>query len=202
MKTLFYILLVILVLVSLPLTAQEKKTESDEQQNSPPQPLNDETSMWMIGEWSGTSESNMGNGDEWQSIKFGLDNQYVIMDYTSTYTSLNEESVNNMAKQMNMPKDAVEGMMKSNPYKGHGLMTLDPKTGEWLGYWFDSWRGFYQGRGKLEGKKITMQWEGPMGKSTRTIEIGDDGEMIQNFKEQDSMGNVMEGKSTMTKKKK
>ncbi len=202
MKSLFYILVVILVVVSLPLSAQDKKAESEEQQNSPPPPLGDETSMWMVGEWNGTSETNMGNGDEWQSIKLGLDNQYLLMEYTSTYTSLNDEFVNNMTKQMNMPKEAVEGMLKGNPYKGHGLMTQDPKTGEWLGYWFDSWRGAYTGRGKLDGKIITMQWEGVTGKSTRTIETGEHGEMIQTFTEQDAMGNVMVGKSTMMKKKK
>jgi hypothetical protein len=202
MKSLFYILLIALVVFSLPLSAQEKKSESEEQQNSPPPPLSDETSMWMVGEWSGTSESNMGNADELQSIKFGLDNQYVIMDYTSTMTSLNDEFVNNMVKQMNMPKDEVEKMIKANPYKGHGLMTLDPKSGEWLGYWFDSWRGSYTGRGKLDGKKITMQWEGTMGKETRTIEKGENGEMIQTFKVVETTGNVMEGKSTMMKKKK
>ncbi|MEK9136300.1 MAG: hypothetical protein AAB393_04200, partial [Bacteroidota bacterium] len=104
------------------------------------------------------------------------------------------------AEAYGMTKEQVE-KMKDMIYKGMGPMTINPMTGEYVGYWFDNWRGMYKGTGKREGNKITMNWEGPMGTSTRTIEnVGDD-KMVQTYSEKDMKGNVVEGKTEMTRKK-
>ncbi len=180
--------------------AQDKDKHADE--SAMPKALDDAMSKWMVGEWSGTGESNMGAAKEWETCTMSLDNQFVEMHMTSQFTKVNPEFVKNMSAMMKMTEQQTEQAMKSTTYKGMGVLTLDPKTNEYVGYWFDSMRGMYKGTGKLEGNKIVMIWEGSGGSSTRTIEKDEKGRMVQSFTEKDPMGNVVEGKSTYARKKK
>ena len=47
------------------------------------------------------------------------------------------------------------------PFKELQSRTIDPKTGEILGYLFDSMRCIAKGTGRLEGSKEIMEWEWP-----------------------------------------
>ena len=116
-------------------------------------------------------------------------------------TKLNTEFLKTQAEQMKMSEKDVEKMMLAMKYEAMGVMTLDPKTGEYVGHWFDNWRGDYNGKGTLEGKKISMKWDGTMGKEDRTMEFVGKDTMMQSFVE-DMGGMKVEGKSTFTRKKK
>lgn len=202
MKRVLLLLIILLAITSIAAIAQEKEAPKEDMSSmAPPKPLEDEISKWMIGEWAGTSESNMGTSKDWQKNEWSLDKQYVTMHLTSKMTKVNEDHAKKMAGMMKMSEKEFMDMMKNSEYKGMGLMTLDPQTGEYVGYWFDSWRGFYKGRGKLDGKIVTINWEGTMGTSVRTIEIEGPDKMVQSFKE-NMMGDEMVGKSTYTRKKK
>ena len=114
-----------------------------------PKPLDTPMTKWMIGKWQGFMNSPMGKSQEFMECRMGLNDQFMMM----------------------------EGASKAGPmnYKGVGAVTVDPKTGNSVGYWIDNFRGMYEGKGKEEGNKITMEWIGKMGKSTRIMEkIGPD----------------------------
>ncbi len=58
-----------------------------------------------------------------------------------------------------MPLMKILKDCKSNPFKELQLHTIDPKTGERIGYLFDSLRCIAKGAGRLEGNKEIMEWE-------------------------------------------
>ena len=185
----------------LPIFAQEKEKPKEEAGSMmPPQALNDSLFTWMIGEWTGHTESPMGKTDDYQKIEWNLDNQFVIVSYDSKFTSLNADQIKSMASRMKMPEDEMRKMMAKG-YKGLGEFTINPMNGEFMGYWFDNMRGVYKGMGKQEGAKLTTTWESPRGTETRTMEKMSDDKMVESFKETDPSGTVMEGKSEWTRKK-
>jgi hypothetical protein len=201
MRKILVSLLAILAFVALPLFAQEKEMAKEATPSmTPPQPLADDFFKWMVGEWEGWSTSPMGKSQDWQMIEWGLDNQFVMTHYKAKTSEVNEEAMKAWAEAMKMSKEDMD-KMKDMVYKGMGPMTINPMTGEIVGYWFDNWRGTYKGTGKREGNKITMHWEGTMGTSERTIEKVSDDKMVMTYKEPDPSGNVMEGRTEMTRKK-
>jgi len=190
-----------LIVSPLPTVAQEEKKMTQEAMPmTPPKPLADDFHTWMVGEWEGWSTSPMGKSQDWQKIDWELDNQFVIVHYTAKPTETNPEGMKAMAEAMKMSKEDMDKMAKM-AYKGMGPMTINPQTGEIVGYWFDNWRGAYKGTGKREGNKITMNWEGTMGTSERTIEKVSDDKMVMTYKEKDPSGKVMEGRTELTRKK-
>ena len=198
-KTLLFLL--ILSLGAMPFVIAQEKLADNTNSAGPPKQLDDAMSTWMVGNWSGISESNMGTAKEIQKCEMDIDNQFVVMHFTSQFTKINPDYLKTAAASMKMPEQDVEKMMKGMTYKAIGLLSIHPKTGDYIGYWFDSWRGMYRGIGKLEGNKITMDWEGSMGSSVRTIEKDEQGNMIQTYKGRDQSGNIVEGKSTYSKEK-
>lgn len=195
------ILLLAALFVAVPLLAQEKEMlKEGAMPMTPPKPIDDELCTWMIGEWEGWTTSPMGKSQDWQKVEWGLDNQFVMMSYTAKMTEANEEAMKSMAKAMGMSDEAM-AQMKDMVYKGMGPLTIDPMTGEYVGYWFDNWRGMYKGTGKREGNKITMKWEGPMGTSMRTIERAGEDKLIVTFEEKMPNGEMVKGRSELTRKK-
>ena len=141
----------------------------------------------------------MGKFKDWQRFSLGLDGQFLLIDYSSKMGSVTEEHEKAMA-QMGMSAEDIE-KMKNWVYQGHGLITIDPSTSEYVGYWFDSWRGTYKGTGKRDGNKVSWNWVGPGSNSLRTMELVGNNKMVETFKETDPSGNSMEGRSEWTRKK-
>jgi hypothetical protein len=182
--------LVLLFIVAVPLYAQM----------APPKPLNDDLCAWMVGEWEGWSNSPMGKTKDWAKYEWGLDKQFVLTQYTGQTTEMTDDQKKKAMEMYSMSKEDVEKMMKM-AYKGRGPITMNPATGEFMGYWFDNWRSVYKGTGKRDGNKLTMTWEGPMGTEVRTTEKVSNDKMVVTFKSTDPKGNVTEGKSELTRKK-
>lgn len=175
MKKLSILLVVLLVCITMPLMAQEEKAKKEKPaMPAPPQPLGEDWA-WMVGEWEGWTESPMGKSKEWEKVSFGLDRQFLMVQATS---------------EMN-------GML----YKGTGATTINPKTGELVGYWIDNFRGMYEGKGKGDANKFSMIWVGPMGKSTRITEKVSDDNYTITVKSTGPEGKEMEAKTVMTRKK-
>lgn len=201
MKRLSVVLLAILVCLALPLMAQEKEIAKEEMPSmAPPEPLNDDWSKWIVGEWEGWSESDMGKAKDWMKVELGLNNQFLISKYKSQMTEMTPEQMQNMKEAMNMSDEEIE-KMQSSGFKGLGIQTIDLSTGEIVGHWFDSWRNVSKGKGKLEGNKEIMEWSGSMGSGTRIMEKVGDNKFIVTEKWTMPDGSVMEGKSEMTRKK-
>lgn len=201
MKRTLLLVAALLVLFSLPVLAQEKeKPQEAAPSMAPPSALSDDMCAWMIGEWEGWSTSSMGKQQESDKFEWGLDNQFVIMHATSKTAEMTEEQKKKAMEAYGMSKEDLEKMMQMT-YKGAGPITIDPATGDFIGYWFDNWRGVYKATGKREGNKVTMTWEGQMGKETRTTEKVDENTMVILIKSTDPKGNVMEAKTELTRKK-
>lgn len=201
MKRLSVVLLAVVVSISLPLLAQEKEIAKKEMPSmAPPEPLDDNWSKWIVGEWEGWSESAMGKAKDWMKVELGLDNQFLITKYKSKMTEMTAEQMQNIKKAMNMSNEEIE-KMQSSGFKGLGIQTIDPTNGEIVGHWFDSWRNMSKGKGKLEGNKEIMEWSGEMGSGTRITEKVSDNKLVVTEKWTMPDGSVMEGKSEMTRKK-
>ena len=94
---------------------------------------------------------------------------------------------------------------KSNPFKELQLHTIDPKTGERIGYWFDSQRCIAEGTGRLEGNKEIMEWEwsgtGQGATSVGIMEKINDNKFTLSGKHTLPNGNKMEDNAEFTRKK-
>jgi hypothetical protein len=169
-------LLFVFLCLTLPLLAQDQETkpsESEMASMTPPPGLDDEFIKWMVGEWQGTTESPMGKSTDLQKCWFGLDGQFLMMDFTSEWGGSN--------------------------YRGLGAITLT-QNGEVQGYWIDNMRTMSKGKGKLEGNVVTMEWESQMGKMTRVMEKVSDDKFTVAVKWPGPDGNMVEAHSEMTRK--
>jgi hypothetical protein len=164
---------------------------------APPGPLEDDFCKWMIGKWEGATESSMGKFNDEMEVDFDLEHQFVNMHYKSKIAETDPAKLEAMAKATGMTKEQVQ-----MPYKGVGYMTMNPQTKEYIGYWFGSRRDISVGKGKREGNKIIMTWEGPMGSEMRTFEKAGEDKLVMNFEGKDSQGNVMKGTTTLMRKAK
>jgi hypothetical protein len=192
----------VLICLALPLFAQEKTEMAKEAAPSmmPPTALEDDLFKWTIGEWEGWGTSPMGKSQDWQKIEMGLDGQFLMTHYTSKTTEMTPEQMKMVATMYGMPEDQVKNMI-GTVYQGMGPMTIDPKTGEIVAYWFDSMRGIYTGKGKREGNKYTVNWEGPMGSSVMVVEKTGDDKMLFSMDQKDPSGKTMHSQADFTRKK-
>ena len=104
-----------------------------------------------------------------------------------------------------MPLMKILKDCKSNPFKELQLHTIDPKTGERLGYLFDSMRCVATGKSKREGNKEIIEWKWSVfaqgATSISIIEKISDNKFTFNHKYTLPDGNKMEDKVEMTRKK-
>jgi len=165
---------------------------------APPGPLDDDLLKWMIGEWEGTTEGTMGKSNEEMELDWDLEHQFVGIKYKSKIAETDPAKLEAMAKAMGATKEQLQ-----MPYKGKGLMTMNPQTKEYISFWFDSYRTMSQGKGTRSGNVITTNWSDATGTSMRTIEkIGED-KMVMKFKNMDPQGKLMaEGTTTLMRKAK
>ena len=104
-----------------------------------------------------------------------------------------------------MPLMKILKDCKSNPFKELQLHTIDPKTGERIGYLFDSLRCIAKGTGKRQGNKEIIEWKWSVtaqgATSVRIIEKISNNKFTINHKYILPNGNKMEEKIEMTRKK-
>jgi len=89
------------------------------------------------------------------------------------------------------------------PFKELQIQTIDPKTGDVVGYLFDSQRCIVEGRGRREGNREIMEWKwsgtGQGASSVSIIEKIDDNRFAYHHKYILPNGNKMEDKVEMTR---
>ncbi|MCP5105293.1 MAG: DUF1579 domain-containing protein [bacterium] len=151
MKKIIVMMLVVLVFIVMPVLAQEAKKDAPPS-FAPPQPLDNALMKWMVGDWEGSMNGPMGPSKEWLGYKFGMGGQFLFMEGGTKTGAMN--------------------------YKGIGALTINAKTGVVEGYWIDNFRGMYHGKGKIEGNKNIMKWDGTMGKSLRIVEKVSENKMV------------------------
>jgi len=106
-------------------------------------------------------------------------------------------------KEHNGATDESIERFRSAPFRELELYTVDPKTGEIIGYLFDSLRCVAEGRGKRQANKEIIDWQWSVcghGTSTRVTERVSDNEWTITEKSTLPDGTVTEGSGRMTRK--
>lgn len=204
MKRLPVILLAVMLVVTSCATSQREKTAHG---NGPgvfrPKPLDDEWSQWIVGEWEGSVEGDAGQG--WSvTIEPALKGQFLIFRSQADLTTMPPEQIQYL-KEHNHATDEDIGRFRSMPFRELEIYTVDPRSGQIIGYLFDSLRCVAEGRGKREGNKEVMDWQWSVcgqGTSTRITERVNEDECIITQKDTSPDGTVTEGAARMTRSKK
>jgi hypothetical protein len=174
MKRLSILLLVVMVSLSSCAINQEKEVAEESKPSSlQPDPLDDEWSKWLVGEWKVVSGESDCLADESGSrvkidvdeegtsgfkVEFGLNGQFLIMRGHAETGEMTDEQIQQLKETINASDEDIERML-SMPFKELQIQTVDPKTGERIGYFFDSQRCIAKGTGRLEGNKEILEWE-------------------------------------------
>jgi hypothetical protein len=204
MKNLSIMLLV--VMVSMASCAKMQEKEMAKESGSPsfqPKPLDDEWSKWLVGEWEIPVDSDAEAGSR-SKIELGLNGQFLIMKDHGELGEMTEEQIQQLKETTNASDEDIERFL-SMPFKELQIHTIDPKTGEIVGYLFDSQRCIAKGTGRLEGNKEIMEWEwsgtAQGATSISIIEKISNNKFTINHKYTLSDGRKMEGKGEMARKK-
>ena len=202
MKQLLIISLIIAAGAVLPLASQEKDVAKEV--SNPvflPKPLDDDWTRWIVGEWEGSGESDAGKGKFRVKAELDLNGQFLIMKGQAEITEISSEYLKDT---MNATDEELE-KFQGSVFKSLQLYTIDPKTGEIIGYLFDSLRCIATGRGKRDGNKEIMEWQwsgNGQGTSIGITEKVDNDKLIFTEKYTLPDGSIMEDKGQMTRCKK
>ena len=203
MKKLSIILLAVMISMTSCATNQEKTVKESKPSAFQPKPLDDDCSKWLVGEWEGTGESNAGSGKSRVKIELGLNGQFLIMKGQAEITQITPEQKQYLKETLHASDEDIE-KFQSSTFKELQIHTIDPKTGEIIGYLFDSLRCIARGKGKRERNKEIMEWEwsgSGQGTSIRIIERVSDDKLIVTERYTLPDGSIMEDKGEMTRKK-
>jgi len=204
MKWLSIILLVVMVI--LPSCAINKEKEMAKKSRPSvflPKPVDDDWGKWLVGEWESSGESNAGKGKGWVQIELGLNGQFLIMKGEAKITQITPEQIQYLKETLHASDEDIE-KFQSSTFKELQIHTIDPKTGEIIGYLFDSLRCIATGTGKRQGNKEIMEWEwsgSGQGTSIRITEKVSDNKLIITEKYTLPDGSIMEDRGEMTRRK-
>ncbi len=172
-------IVLLIVMVSMASCAKMQQKEMVKESGTPsfqPKPLDDEWSKWLVGKWEATAGHSDFLGDESEgsgesnaegaagfTIESVLNGQFLIWKSswaeTDGMTDEEKKQLKEVFKETTNASDEDLERFVSMPYKSLQIQTIDPKTGERIGYGFDSMRCIAKGRGRLEGNKEIMEWE-------------------------------------------
>jgi hypothetical protein len=203
MKRLSIILLVAIVSISSFAINEEKETTKESGSTSfQPKPLDDEWSKWLVGQWEGTAESDVGTGKIWTKVDFGLNGQFLIMNSKSEINEITDKQRQYYKDTLGASDEDID-KYRNSTFKWLQIHTIDPKTGEVIGYLFDSLRCIAEGRGRREGNKEIIEWKWSAtaqgATSVYIIEKINDGKFTGNHKYILPNGKKMEDKIEMTR---
>ncbi len=161
-----------------------------------PPPLNDKWTQWIVGDWEASGESNAGKGKGKTHIELTLNGQFLLYRGAAEITELNPEY---LKKHMGATDEEIERFKRAG-YQALELYTLDPATGEVIGFLFDNLRCMAKGKGRREEYKETVEWEWRTGhKSTRITEKIDADRMRIIERTPNPDGSIMEDKGEMVR---
>lgn len=202
MKRLSILLLVVIVSLSSYAINEEKEMAKESGLTSfQPEPLDDEWSKWLVGEWKGTVELGEMKSEASREIELVLNGQFLITKHEHKIT---HEEIQELKKIIQISDEDVK-KYQSLPFKYLEIWTIDPRNSEAIGYLFDSQRCIAEGRGRRQGNKEIMEWKwsgtGQGASSIRTMEKVNDDRFIATEKYILPDGRTMEAKGEFTRKK-
>jgi len=205
MKRLSIILLVAIVSISSFALNEKKETAKESGTSSfQPEPLDDDWSKWLVGEWEGLVESDVGTGKIRTKIEFGLNGQFLIMKSEAEITEITDKQRQYLRETLHASDEYIEKSQNSI-FKELQIHTIDPKTGEVVGYLFDGLRCIAEGRARRQGNKEIIEWTWTANAQGATsvgiIEKINDNKFTGNHKYILPNGNKMEAKAEMNRRK-
>jgi hypothetical protein len=202
MKHVSIVLLIVMVSMASCAKMQQKEMVKESGTHSfQPKPLDDEWSKWLIGKW----EDTWGHSDGF-TIESVLNGQFLIWKRSYAEPDKMTDEEKKQLKEAFKASDEDLERFLSMPYNLLQIYTIDPKTGERIGYAFDSMRCIAEGRGRLEGNKEIMEWEwsgtGQGARSVGIIEKISDNKFTLTHNITLPNGNKMEEKTEMIRNEK
>lgn len=165
-----------------------------------PSPLADDWSKWMQGTWEGAGESQAGRGSGVEEIELAMNGQFLICRGEATIAEMTPDQVAYLKTNMHASDEEIE-RFRTLPYRSLEIFTIDPTSGDVLGFSFDSLRCIATGRGRREANRQTINWEWTNGhKSTRVTERAGNDRMVVTQLTPMSDGSVMEETGEATRR--
>jgi hypothetical protein len=210
MKKLSITLFILMVsLTSCVINKENEMAKESGTSSFQPKPLDNNWFKWLVGEWEGWATSDVGENKNWieskcsVSIELGLNGQFVIYRSGSEVGGMTPEQIQKIKDSMGVSDEEIERFQQSG-FKELQFHTIDPRSGERIGYLFDSMRCIAKGTGRLEGNKEIMEWQwfvqGQGATSTRIIEKISDNKLTLIHKYTLPDGSKMEDTIEMTRK--
>jgi hypothetical protein len=207
MKKLSVILLIMMVSIASCVTNQKKEPDKGSIPSlASPKVLDDDWSKWLVGEWQGTAKSDFGQHKDWAkgkcrlNIELDLNGQFLVRKGEAQITSLSDEYIRQL-KETHLSDSDIEKIRNSS-FASMEVYTVDPNSGEVIGYLFDSLRCIARGTGKRQGNKEITNWvwsgQG-QGSSVRVTEKISEDKFIATERYMMPDGSVMEDKMEMTR---
>jgi len=205
MKRLSILLLVVMVSSSVYAMNEGKETAKESESASfQPKPLDDDWFKWLVGPWEGSFESDVGIGEIRTKIEFGLNGQFLIMKSEAEITGITDKQRQYLEETLHASDEYIEKSQNSI-FEELQIHTIDPQTGEVVGYLFDGLRCIAEGRGRRQGNREIIEWKWSVtaqgATSVRIIEKINENKFTYNHKYILPNGNKMEDKMEMTRKK-
>ncbi len=203
MKRLSILLLVVMVSLNSYATNEEKEKAKESQSASfQPKPLDDGWFKWLVGEWEGTVESDVGTGRVRTKIEFGLNGQFLVMKSEAEIAEITDKQRQYLKETLHASDEYIEKSQNSI-FEELQIHTIDPTTGEIVGYLFDGLRCTAEGRARRQGNKeiVEWKWSGSGATSVCVIEKISDTKIILGHKYTLPDGNRMEAKTEITRKR-
>lgn len=123
---------------------------------SVPDVLDDEWTRWILGEWGGFCEpGSQEKRTGTMTAELSLNGQFLVIRHENEIT---EEDIESLKESMQAREDQAE-RFRNQTHKEIEYYTLDPQTGEVIGYLFDSLRCIAVGRGSRQGGKEVVEWQ-------------------------------------------
>jgi hypothetical protein len=182
---------------------QEKSAKEGMPSAFQPKPLNDDWSKSLVGEWESSGESNAGKSKGWAKIELGLNGQFLIKKGEAKITEITSEQKQYLKEIMHASDEDI-AKFQSSTFKSIEIYTIEPRTGEIIGYLFDSMRCIAKGTGRREGNKEIMQWQWSaqgQGSSTRITEKVSADKLVITEKYTMPDSSIMEDKWEMIRKR-
>jgi len=210
MKRLSIALSIIMLAMASCMSNQKKEPDKGNMPSlASPKALNDDWSKWLVGDWQGTAKSDFGGHKDWVTgkcrlnIEFALNGQFLLRKGQAQIINMSDEYLQHLKGQHLSDSDIEK--IRSSTFEDIEFYTTDSKTGEIIGYLFDSLGCIAKGTGKRQGNKeiINWVWSGQgVGSSVRVTEKVSDDKFITTEKYTMPDGSTMEDKAEMTRSKK
>jgi hypothetical protein len=202
MKRLSILLLVVMVsLSSYAINEKKEMAKESESASFQPKPLDDDWFKWLVGQWEGSVEADVGTGKVRTKIEFGLNGQFLVMKSEAEITEITDKQRQYLKETLHASDEYIEKSQNSI-FEELQIHTIDPMTGEVVGYLFDGLRCIAEGRARRQGNKeiVDWKWSGAV-QSVCIIEKINDNKIVLDHKYTLPDGNKMEAKTEMTRKK-